>query len=212
MNAFDFPSSSFHPERILVRGVNWLGDAVMSTPALQRLREARPASRISLLTPQKLASLWKDHPDVDEVLAFESGESLFRIARRLRQENFDVALLLPNSPRSALEVFLARIPKRIGYAQAWRKPFLTHSVPSRPGQVRMRKRSRGEIRRLITSSNLPPLRALPPEAHHIHHYLHLAAVLGANPGPVRPRLIVMQDEVEAIKKRFEFRTDAKGPQ
>ena len=49
-------------ESILVRGVNWLGDAVMTTPALQRLREARPAARIVLLTPEKLAGLWPGHP------------------------------------------------------------------------------------------------------------------------------------------------------
>jgi heptosyltransferase-2 len=211
MNAVDPRSTLLHPQRILVRGVNWLGDAVMSTPALQRLREAKPTSHISLLTHQKLASLWKDHPDVDSLLTFESGESVLRIARRLRSENFDVALLLPNSPRSALEVFFARIPQRIGYAQAWREFLLTHCVPSRPGRVRMRKRSRGEIRRLVREANPPARRALPGEAHHIHDYLHLAAVLGANPEPVAPRLVVKPDEVEAIRKRFEFPTDGIRP-
>jgi len=202
-----YPQSSIlNPQRILVRGVNWLGDAVMSTPALQRLREARPTSHISMLTHQKLASLWTDHPDVDGVLTFESGESIFQIARRLRPENFDVALLLPNSPRSALEVFWAGIPHRIGYARAWRRFLLTHSVPPRPERVRMRKRSLGEIRRLIASSNPPPARAFPAEAHHIYDYLRLAAVLGANPEPVPPRLVVRLDEVEAIKRRFEFPT------
>jgi heptosyltransferase-2 len=45
--------SSSKPEKILVRGVNWLGDAVMSTPALLRLREAFPDAHITLLTPEK---------------------------------------------------------------------------------------------------------------------------------------------------------------
>ena len=50
------------PKSILVRGVNWLGDAVMSTPALLRLREAFPGARITILTPAKLSDLWRHHP------------------------------------------------------------------------------------------------------------------------------------------------------
>ena len=40
-------------EKILVRGLNWLGDAVMSTPALLRLRQARPGARLVLLSPRE---------------------------------------------------------------------------------------------------------------------------------------------------------------
>src|SRR5712691_6385512 len=57
-------------EKILVRGVNWLGDAVMTTPALQRLREAHPEAKITLLTHEKLADLWHNHPALDEVVTF----------------------------------------------------------------------------------------------------------------------------------------------
>ena len=56
-------------QRIQVRGVNWLGDAVMTTPALMRLREARPEDHITLLTPAKLKDLWLDHPAINEVIA-----------------------------------------------------------------------------------------------------------------------------------------------
>ena len=66
-----FPS----PQRILVRGVNWLGDAVMTTPALQRLRQRFPHAQIGLLTAVKLAPLWQGHPDIDRLLAFQPGES-----------------------------------------------------------------------------------------------------------------------------------------
>src|SRR5437867_8936478 len=73
------PSSiSYLPSSILVRGVNWLGDAVMTTPALQRLRERFPEAHISLLTPEKFADLWLHHPSVDEVLAFAADESVWR--------------------------------------------------------------------------------------------------------------------------------------
>src|ERR1019366_779239 len=56
---------TLRPDRILVRGVNWLGDAVMTTPALQRLREALPVAQITLLTQEKLADLWQRHPSLD---------------------------------------------------------------------------------------------------------------------------------------------------
>ena len=89
-------ASSASSERILVRGVNWLGDAVMTTPALQRLREAHPDAHIALLTAAKLADLWKHHPDIDQVLTFEPGESPWSVGRRLRRLEFSTALVLPN--------------------------------------------------------------------------------------------------------------------
>src|SRR5437879_1793850 len=120
-----------YPRKILVRGLNWLGDAVMSTPALQRLRERFPKSHITLSTSEKLEPLWTHHPSIDATLTFAAGESPLMLARRLRVENFDLALVLPNSPRSALETWLARIPQRVGYARSWRNWFLTQAIPTR---------------------------------------------------------------------------------
>src|SRR5437588_6913754 len=77
------PSSVVPPHRILVRGVNWLGDAVMTTPALERLRQALPEAHITLLTDQKLAGLWPQHPSIDAVITFAPSESPRSIARRL---------------------------------------------------------------------------------------------------------------------------------
>src|SRR5206468_220858 len=107
-------------KKILVRGVNWLGDAVMSTPALQRLREARADAEITLLTPFKLADLWRHHPSVDRLITFAQGENVWKVAARLRRENFQTAVVFPNSLRSALEVWLARVPWRVGYCRSWR--------------------------------------------------------------------------------------------
>ncbi|MEO8428549.1 MAG: glycosyltransferase family 9 protein, partial [Verrucomicrobiota bacterium] len=142
------------PERILVRGVNWLGDAVMTTPALDRLREARPTAQITLLSPANLADLWQHHPSVDRVLTFTNSDNIWQIARRLRRERFDLALVLPNSSRSALEVWLAGIPVRLGYAASGRSWFLTRPLPQRSGAVPMRKRSVAEIRLLLQA--IPP--------------------------------------------------------
>ena len=160
---------------------------------------------IALLTPEKLRDLWLHHPSVNEVVSFAPGEGVFSVGRRLRGQNFDLALVLPNSPRSALEVWLARVPQRVGYARPWRNWFLTQLVQERAGAVTMRKRSITEIKDLMRSptrsqsSNLDPQ---PASAHHIHQYLHLTAALGANPGPVAPRLVVTEAEMAAAKNKF----------
>lgn len=194
------PSSIVHPHRILVRGVNWLGDAVMTTPALGRLRERFPEAHIALLTPEKLKDLWLHHPAVNESISFAPGQSLFSVSRKLSDSRFDRALVLPNSPRSALEVWLARIPHRIGYARPWRNWFLTQIVGPRPGAVKMRKRSTAEIKQLIGS---PTDTTHNFSAHQMHEYLHLAAAaLGANPEPMPPQLFVQPHEIEEVKKKF----------
>ena len=211
--------------RILVRGTNWLGDAVMTTPALLRLREKFPDAHIALLTPEKLRDLWTNHPAVNEIISFAAGENVFAVAKKLRRwgerprepdlanENtaaaredarptkFDVALVLPNSPRSAIEMWLAGIPQRIGCARPWRNFFLTQTVAPRDGSVKMRKLSVMEIRNLI--SQTPDARPqIPVSSHQIREYLHLAAALGANPEPVAPQLFVSPGEIEAAKKKF----------
>jgi heptosyltransferase-2 len=210
------PSSILHPHRILVRGVNWLGDAVMTTPALARLRERFPEAHITLLTPEKLRDLWAHHPAVDDVIGFGSHEGLFSVSRNLRAGGFDLALVLPNSPRSALEVWLARIPQRVGYARPWRNWFLTQVVPTRPGHVRMRKRTPREIQELVKNSRVTPQVSglptsdsrrgtsdrLPASAHQLHEYLHLVAALGAKAEPIPPSLVVTAAEVQAAAQNF----------
>jgi len=188
------------PESILVRGLNWLGDAVMSTPALLRLRQARPAARLTLLTAEKLAGLWERQPFLDEVLAYSSAENIFQVSRRLREKKFTAALALPNSVRSALELWLAGIPNRIGAARAGRTFLLTQAVPPPPGAVRMHVRSAREVQRRIESDGGATL--FPASAHHVHHYLHLTAALGASPEPLPPRLEVSEAETEEVRGKF----------
>ena len=173
----------------------------MTTPALLRLREKFPGAHIALLTPQKLRDLWLQHPAVDEIISFAPGENIFAIGKKLRAGKFELALVLPNSPRSALEVSLAGISKRVGYARPWRNFFLTQTVAPRADAVKMHKRSEAEIQQLI--SQLPASNFhLPASAHQLHEYLHLAAALGANPEPLAPQLVVTPDEVEAVRQKF----------
>ena len=189
------------PARILVRGVNWLGDAVMSTPAMMRLRERFPGTHLALLTPEKLEGLWRQHPAVDEIIPFRAAEGVLSISGRLRRGHFDAALILPNSPRSALEAWLAGIPRRVGYARPWRNWFLTDPIPARAGHTPMHKRSATEVRRLADGGKSASTLLL-PDAHHVYEYLHLAAALGAKPDPVPPKLVVTPQEIESAKSRF----------
>jgi len=199
-------SVAFHPapRRILIRGVNWLGDAVMTTPALLRLREKFPNAHIALLTPGKLADLWKNHPAIDETISFQSDENIFSIAKKIRGKKFDRALVLPNSPRSALEIFLAGVPQRLGYSRPWRNLFLTQTVAPRKDAVKMRKRPAAEIKKLIAQKPEPKITnaTIPKASHQIFEYLHLAAALGANPEPLPPQLFVASDEIETARKKF----------
>jgi len=199
------PASQPSPRRILVRGVNWLGDAVMATPALLRLRERFAEAHITLLTPAKLCDLSLQHPAINEILTFQTGEELFAVSRKLRDGRFDLALVLPNSPRAALEIWLARIPQRVGIARPWRSWFLTHPVPAHAGAAEMRKRSVGEIQRLVRDANIQhPVSSIqhPPAAHQCHHYLYLVAALGADPTPLAPRLVVTDAEVAEVAAKF----------
>jgi len=194
------------PERILIRGVNWLGDAVMTTPALLRLREARPAAHVSLLTHEKLADLWLHHPAIDDVYLFTDDDTPWSVVKPLIKGGFDLALVLPNSPRSAFEVWLAGVPERVGYACSWRRWWLTRALPRGPNWVRMRKRRRVEIQRRIAAGT--PRETYPTQAHQMHHYLRLVAALGADPTPMPPRLVL--SEFERVQQREQLLRDLNG--
>ncbi|MFM8765106.1 MAG: lipopolysaccharide heptosyltransferase II [Spartobacteria bacterium] len=145
------------PFRIVVRSPNWLGEAVMAIPAVRAFKLGRPDSRVSILCPQKLAGLWQRVGDVDEVIGIESGESLFATAAKLRGQ-FEAAVLLPNSLRSALEVWLAGIRRRVGFA--------------------------GHSRSLLLDQVIVPRKknATTP-LHHADRYWHIAVRCGAEAMP-----------------------------
>jgi heptosyltransferase-2 len=125
------------PQRILVKEVNWLGDLVMSLPALHAIRGAFPAAQLSVLVKQDLAGFFDGLAWIDEVLPYRPAggwRSLGRsytIARELRSRRFDLAILFPNSFESALWVAMAGIPHRAGYATDGRGLLLNHrTTPS----------------------------------------------------------------------------------
>jgi len=144
------------PFRIVVRSPNWLGDAVMSVPTARAFKLGRPDAHLAILSPTKLADLWRRVPEVDEVIEIAAGESVFATARKIRGR-FVVAVLFPNSLRSALEAWLAGIPRRVGFRGHQRARLLNQIVPE-------------------------PSIARHPE-HHADHYWRIATHCGAEQKP-----------------------------
>jgi heptosyltransferase-2 len=123
------------PFRILIRSSNWLGDSVMSVPAVRAIKAGRPDARVTIAVPENIAPIWKLVPEVDAIIPL-SGSRLLSAVRLLRREpSFDVAILFPNSLRAALESWLTAIPRRVGYRGHWRRWLLSQivPVPRKPG-------------------------------------------------------------------------------
>jgi heptosyltransferase-2 len=123
-------------ERIFIRGTNWLGDAVMTTPALRRLRSSFPAAHIALLATPRTADLFTAAPFVDEVIVYrrrEEGVRAFTQAVKLmRERRFDLALLFQNAFEAALLASLGGARMRVGYAMQGRGALLTHRLRHTP--------------------------------------------------------------------------------
>lgn len=123
-------------ERIFIRGTNWLGDAVMTTPALRRLRASFPAAHIALLATPRTADLFTAVPFVDEIVVYrrrEAGPRAFTAAVwDLRARRADLALLFQNAFEAALLARLGGVPVRIGYGVQGRSALLTHRLQHTP--------------------------------------------------------------------------------
>jgi len=123
---------------VLIRGTNWIGDVVMTFPAMAAVRATLPKARITVLVKPWVADLVRMHPAVDDVLVYERPgrhdglRGLFALARELRQRRFDAAILLQNAIEAAVIARLAGIPVRAGYGTDARGPLLTHPVKLNP--------------------------------------------------------------------------------
>src|SRR5580658_9870639 len=102
--------------RILVRATNWIGDAVMSLPALRALRQRFPDAEISILAKPWVADLYGREPFCDRLLPYtpRGWQAKWGAARELTPLGFDCAILLQNAFEAAAIVFMAGIPERIG--------------------------------------------------------------------------------------------------
>ena len=125
-------------KKILVRATNWVGDAVMSLPALGALRKRFPRAEISILAKPWVAGLYRREFFCDRLIPYSASNLglKWRTARKLREEDFDCAILLQNAFEAAAIAFMAGIPERIGYARDARSLLLTHAIPvPRAGEI-----------------------------------------------------------------------------
>jgi lipopolysaccharide heptosyltransferase II len=126
--------------KILVRTTNWVGDAVMSIPALRAIRSRWPDAEVVLLARPWVADLYRGQEYADRILVYDhKGKhkgfwGRERLARALRREKFDVAVLFQNAFDAAWIAWRARIPERIGYARDGRSFLLTRAVPVSKGE------------------------------------------------------------------------------
>jgi heptosyltransferase-2 len=117
-------------QRIVVRGANWVGDAVMTVPALRELRRLFPKAHITLATRSWARGLFADADFLDELQVHDGTglRSVVRQVREWRKHDFDLAVLFPNSLEAALVASLSSVPLRIGYATDGRQRLLTHPL------------------------------------------------------------------------------------
>jgi heptosyltransferase II len=118
--------------KIIVRGTNWVGDAVMTIPALRELRRIFPDAEITLHTRSWAEGIFRDAALFDEILTFDKSKSKIKDAlanaKELKNYNFDLAVLFPNSFETALVAKMAKIPRRFGYAKEGRSFLLTDAI------------------------------------------------------------------------------------
>ena len=154
--------------KILVREVNWGGDAVLTLPALAALDRRFPRAEIAVLAKPWAAGLFAGQSAVDRVIQYQAEDShrglrgRWSLARELAQERFDLAVLFPNSLDAVIVPWLARVPRRVGYRTDGRGLLLTQVV-ARSGRS--------------------------AERHQVFRYLELVRSLGAD-GEAIPRLAV----------------------
>lgn len=117
--------------KIVVRGTNWIGDAVMTIPALRELRRIFADAHITLCTRSWAQGIFSDAEFIDAILPFDkaknSFQTVFQQAKLWRGQKFDLAVLLPNSFESAVLAKLGGVPTRFGYATEKRSFLLTES-------------------------------------------------------------------------------------
>ncbi len=169
-------------DRILVRSTNWVGDAVMTLPALEAVKKNFPSSSVSVLAKPWVEPVFRNHPAVDDVVilnkgggAFTGFGELFRVIRSVRKRPFDLAILFQNAFEAALISWAGGIPVRAGYNTDGRGLLLTHRVA----------RSQDVLR-----------------VHQVEYYLSLLEQLGLKTEKKDPVLHVSSEERAGAQKRL----------
>jgi len=126
-----------NPQNILVVQTAFLGDVILTLPLVQVAKKVYPDAHVDFIAIPRTAPVLRNHPAIREVIEFDKREKdagiggLVRLARRLREKHYDVALVPHRSLRSALLVRFAGIPARVGFDRSAGRWFLTSVVPHR---------------------------------------------------------------------------------
>ena len=174
------------PKKILVVQPSWVGDAVMATPTLRAIRELYPAAHVSYLMRRYVKPLYAGMPWADQLITYRTGKTkakagkgdFFDLAARLHAGRFDLAVLLPNSFKTALVCKMARIPRILGYERDGRSFLLTDRL--------LPSKERGKF---VPS----PI---------VKYYLGLAHYLGSNHSDLRLELFVTEAERREAREVF----------
>lgn len=118
-------------KRVVVRGTNWVGDSLMTIPALRALRRVLPDAHITLVIRPGTKGIFSDVDFIDEILDYDrkNAFSVVPQVREWKRRRFDLAVLFQNAFEAALIPFLAGVPLRLGYATESRQALLTHPLP-----------------------------------------------------------------------------------
>jgi lipopolysaccharide heptosyltransferase II len=117
-------------KRVVVRGTNWVGDSLMTIPALRALRRVLPDAHITLVIRPGTKGIFSDVDFIDEILVYDrkNAFSVVPQVREWKRRRFDLAVLFQNAFEAALIPFLAGVPLRLGYATESRQALLTHPL------------------------------------------------------------------------------------
>ena len=162
-----------------MRATNWIGDAIMTTPAVRTIRRNFPQAEISILVHPWVADVFTASPDLDRIVLYHKKTDhkglagIWRLSQELKKKRFDLAILLQNAFEAALIAYLAAIPLRAGYSRDCRGVLLTHSIPIHPAGKKI---------------------------HQVHYYQGLLEDLGLQPGPDELFLAVPKQDKERAKR------------
>jgi heptosyltransferase-2 len=146
--------------------LNWLGDSIMTMPAIQAYARAFPEKRLTMLVKPALAELWPMHPAIDETLVCAGAlPEIRRFSAQIRDRHFASAFILPQSFRSALIPFLGKIPQRIGlrgHFRGWLLTKTTH-LPQNAGNIHQQYEYMAILGQATIQDELPLLRMNAPQ-------------------------------------------------
>jgi len=161
--------------RVLIREVNWIGDTIITLPTVKGIHEVFPKAHLAVLVHPHLSPLFERCVFVDEIIPYPKvlGFDLILkervLAKEISQKQFDLAVILPRSFRSAVVPYLARIPFRIGYSTCKRGMLLTHRLDEREEVL---------------------------VCHQVEYYYHIARSLGTTHTWELPTLFMGREEHE----------------